>query len=87
MLTGEKNGSVVMAEKLTWGEIKQRYPDEWVILLDVEGDDLAPEIEAGVVFEHGKNCRELVAQTKDALAGKSRTILYTGEVGRGNYLF
>jgi hypothetical protein len=74
-------------EKLSWDEIRKRYPDEWVILLDVDGDDLEPEIRAGVVYKHCKHRDQLLVGTKEALAGKSRTILYTGEVGMGNYRF
>ena len=77
------------AEKLSWGEIRKLYPDEWVILLDGagDGDDWEPEIRAGVVFKHCEARDELFVGTKEALAGKSRTIRYTGEVGRGLDLF
>jgi hypothetical protein len=62
----------LMADKLTWDEIKSRYPDEWVVLVDLDADDVSDEVHAGVVFAHSKNERELLAATKDALAGKSR---------------
>lgn len=76
-----------MPDKLTWDEIKRRYPDEWVILVDVDADDLSNEVRGGVVFAHSKKERELLASTKDALAGKSSAVLYTGELAAGNYLF
>jgi len=74
-------------EKLTWQEIRSRYPDEWVILVDVDADHVTDEVRGGVVFDHGKNHRELLVKTKAPLAGKDSAILYTGEVGKGNYLF
>ncbi|MBI4858987.1 MAG: hypothetical protein HY815_01745 [Candidatus Riflebacteria bacterium] len=75
-----------MAEKLTWDEIKKQYPDEWVILvnLDRNGDDDA--VQGGEVFAHSKNKKDLLASTKMALAGQSRAVRFTGEVARGGYL-
>jgi hypothetical protein len=40
-----------------------------------------------VVFGNSKNSKELLASTKEALAGRSRAILFTDEVGMGNHLF
>lgn len=76
-----------MPEKLTWDEIKRTYPDEWVVLVDVDTNDRSSDVDAGVVVGYGTDCRELVAQTKETLAGKSAAILFTGEVGMGKYLY
>ena len=76
-----------MADKLTWDEIRRQYPDQWVILIDLDADDVSHEVHAGVVFAHSKNERELLASTKAALAGKSSAVLFTGELAAGNYLF
>lgn len=73
--------------KLSWSEIRTRYPDEWVILIDVEPHEPGAAIGGGVVFAHSKNKKELLSSTKEALAGRSRAILFTGEVAKGNYLF
>lgn len=73
--------------RLSWNEIRQRYPDEWVILVDVDPHGPAEPVPGGVVFAHSRNKKELLSSTKDALAGKSRAILFTGEVAKGNYLF
>jgi hypothetical protein len=76
-----------MNEKLSWDQIRAKYPDEWVILVDLDADDVTDEIHAGVVFAHSKDERELLATTKVALAGQSRAVLFTGELAAGNYLF
>lgn len=76
-----------MDGKLSWDEIKNQYPNEWVILVDLDADDVSNEVHAGVVFAHSKNERELLASTKEALAGKSSAVLFTGELAAGNYLF
>lgn len=76
-----------MADKQTWDEIKQQYPDEWVIMVDVDATNLTEPVRAGVVFAHSQNKKELLSSTKEALAGRSRAIRFTGEVARGNYLF
>lgn len=75
-----------MTDKLTWVEIKSRYPDEWVILVDLDADDLSNEVHAGVVFAHSKNERELLAATKDALSGQSSAVLFTGEIAESVYI-
>jgi hypothetical protein len=77
----------VVAEKLTWDEIKRRYPDEYVVLVDAEWDGSLPEVRAGVVLGHAKTNEELVASTKGLVAGREIAILFTGEVRSGNYLF
>lgn len=76
-----------MADKLSWDEIKRRYPDEYVVLVEAEWDGSLPEVTAAVVLGHAKTNQELVASTKDLVAGREITILYTGEVRSGNYLF
>lgn len=48
-----------MEEKLTWGEIKERYNGEWVELIDVDWDDFEQNPRTGVVRLHAKKRREL----------------------------
>ncbi|MBI4864646.1 MAG: hypothetical protein HY815_30980 [Candidatus Riflebacteria bacterium] len=76
-----------MDEKLTWEEIKKKYPDEWVILLDYEDDPAGADVLSGIVFAHSSDERELLDSTKLALTGKERAILYTGDINEGNYVF
>ncbi|MBU6362350.1 MAG: hypothetical protein WCL57_12175 [Chloroflexota bacterium] len=39
---------------LTWPEIKQQYPNQWVVLIEVEWPNMG-EISRGVVFAHDTN--------------------------------
>lgn len=76
-----------MSDKLTWPEIKARHPDEWVVLVDVDEIEEELEIRSGVVLGHGKNKKELLARAKEAASGSSGAILFTGDVGKGSFLF
>ncbi|MBI4871310.1 MAG: hypothetical protein HY814_07050 [Candidatus Riflebacteria bacterium] len=66
-----------MTEKLTWDEIKQRYPDEYVILAEPEFDDNEDPV-GGVVLSHGQNEDEALAPVH----GVKETwfLTYTGEI-------
>jgi hypothetical protein len=62
-------------QRLSWQEMKQRYPDEWLLIVDYETDD-ADRLVAGVVKFHSKDMRQ-VAQApvqSDRIAFR-----YTGE--------
>ena len=41
-----------MAERLTWEEIVARYPDEWVIVTDID-DDRTDSFLVATVAHHG----------------------------------
>lgn len=47
-----------MEEKLTWEELKERYPEEWVELVDYDWPDEDPDPKAGVVRVHAKTREE-----------------------------
>jgi hypothetical protein len=65
-----------MADKLTWDEIKGKYPDEWVVLVDYELDP-DEEVTAGTVLAHSRNKADL----KQALSRPDdAAFLYTGDV-------
>jgi hypothetical protein len=78
-LPGGPGGKVVVADKLTWDEIKKHYPDEWVVLVDfVDGED---EVSEGALFFHSKD--------RDAAYDRCRSapspfaIRFTGKVRGG----
>ena len=48
-----------MVEKLSWGEIKERYPDQWVELIDFDWDEFGPDPRSGVVRCHASKRKEL----------------------------
>lgn len=43
-----------MTEKLTWEEIKKKYPNEWVTIVEHESDDLGYVTSGKVIFHHPK---------------------------------
>ena len=77
----------VVKQHLSWEEIKKRYPNEWVVLIDLDADDETDEVFGGVVFDHGVDRRSVHTRNKGQLAGSSIAILFTGDVGKGIYLF
>ena len=68
-----------MAEKLTWSEIKERYRNEFVQLVDYEWDETEPDPRSGVVTIHSKNRREFDQLIRQAQEPDS-AILYVGEI-------
>ena len=58
-----------MGEKLSGQEIKQRYPDEWVILVEFERNGERVDVNAGVVLDHDRSRKALMVRTKEPLAG------------------
>jgi hypothetical protein len=64
-------------EKLTWDEIKRRYPDEYVVLVDTEVDVVSDEL-TGRVMNHGKSKKDM-RQYLGKLNPMSGACLWTGE--------
>jgi hypothetical protein len=60
---------------LTWPEIKQQYPNQWVVLIEVEWPNMG-EISRGVVFAHDTNHARVLEKQRDL---KSAAILWTGK--------
>lgn len=77
----------MLRDKATWEKIRQEYPDEWVVLTELDADEQTHEVRGGEVMGHGKSKRDLLVRLKPQLGGKSLAILFTGEVGRGSFLF
>ena len=53
-----RTARTIMSEILTIAEIESRYPDEWLLLDELETTD-APEIKAGRVLFHSKDRDEV----------------------------
>lgn len=54
------------AERMTWEQICQKYPEEWVILIDVDWiNDTDLELRAAVVIDHSKRYGEALRRTRD----------------------
>ena len=77
-----------MADRMTWEEIKLKYPDQWVGLIDVEYEpDNDATIKSAVVKYTDKSKSELTSmqiQTKGELVGVYTTpdnIFQLGMIG------
>jgi len=69
-----------MHEKLSWDEIKARYRDEWVQLVDVDWDLSNPDPLAGVVRVHHKDKKEFKKLLATGEKPKRAALLYTGQL-------
>jgi hypothetical protein len=70
-------------EKLSWDEIRKRYPDEWVILVDYSFDDNEAII-AAVVHDHSPDRDQLYARcANDPDQPRSVATRFTGEFRGG----
>lgn len=63
-----------MGERLTWEEIKEKYPDKWVGLSQVEWEDHAPNVKSGIVEYVGDSDDEPLSRQ---WAGEDIFTLYT----------
>jgi hypothetical protein len=66
----------LVAEKLSWEEIKKRYPDEWVALVDDDWPDTLPEPLSGIVYAHSPDHKTLIEMQKPL---RDAAILWTGK--------
>lgn len=66
----------------SWGEIKERYPDQWVTLVDTDWiDDRSFEFRTTRVIGHGQSRAEAIAQAEPLLAGYDDFgCFYTGRI-------
>ena len=70
-----------MAQKLSWDEIKNQYPNEWVELVDFDKDENGYLIN-GVVIYHTSNKKEFTKETLKIHKEKKHEVYaqrYTGE--------
>jgi hypothetical protein len=69
-------------ERLTWKEICERYPDEWVVLVDTDWQDLDNfEFDRAVVLCHAKGRSEIYRHAKPLLTEvMDAGIFFTGRV-------
>jgi hypothetical protein len=70
-----------ISDRLTWEQICECHPDEWVCLVEIEYAQLDDAIERARVVGHGKTKREPVEQAK-VWWGQYATIghFYTGKL-------
>lgn len=61
--------------RLTWNEMQQRYPDQWLLIVDYQIDE-SGQLLSGVVERHAPDMDEVAKPPK---VGKPTAFLYTGE--------
>ncbi len=64
-----------MDKRMTWAEIKENYPDQWVGLSKVEWDGHAPNVQSAIVEYAGKSGSEPL---RKQIAGEDMYTTYTG---------
>lgn len=64
-----------MSQKMTWEEMKQTYPDEWLRVTDYEINE-AGQLKCGSVVYHSPSKHETYSKP---LTGKSEAFWYTGK--------
>lgn len=66
--------------RMTWPEIKEAYPDQWVVLGALETDPVTRTIHTAVVRGWGRTRRESWAMANLA-DGEGGAHLFTGKLG------
>lgn len=56
----------LLSERLTWPQICERYPDQWVALVEMDLDEETDEIHSARVAGHGTSRAEPFAQMRQA---------------------
>ena len=64
-----------MGKKMTWEEMKQQFPNEWLRILDFDVDE-SGHLMAGIVDRHSKN-KDVVYRLPELQ--KPTAFRYTGE--------
>jgi hypothetical protein len=71
-----------ISEPLTWSEICERYPDEWVVLVEVDWiNDMDLEFRSARVAGHGKRRKDPLEQARPLQPHYSAMAhLFTGRI-------
>ncbi len=82
MSTNEARAIGEAAERLTWDAICKRFPDEWVVVTDVEWENEGDvEFAAALVLGHYKRRKEASPHIKTAFRSHSEIGCYwTGQI-------
>lgn len=67
--------------RMTWPEIKAAYPDQWVILGELDSDPVTLQFFSGVVYGHGHTSVEAEAEARPRLPrGQISARRFTGRI-------
>ncbi len=75
-----------MASKMSWDEIRNVFIDEWVLLADYEISEDSLTVLSGMVLEHTRSKNTLLTNLQ-RYKGMDLALRFTGEIGKGYYLF
>jgi len=64
-----------MRKRMTWEDMKKKYPDEWLLIVDFESDN-SGHIIAGIVERHSKEKDDVY---RLPALNRSTAFRYTGE--------
>jgi hypothetical protein len=71
-------------ERLSWKQICERYPDEWVVLAEMvfeDGDEEGGEIISAVVAGHSRGSKQCLVDTRELLKDVEHAAHYwTGKI-------
>jgi hypothetical protein len=67
--------TLLMGNKMTWEDMKKKYPDEWLLIVDFEVDH-SGHIVSGIVERHSKEKDDVY---RLPALGRSSAFRYTGE--------
>ena len=73
-----------MHKKLTWEQIKNQYPAQWVMLVNYKLDYKNADPIEGEVVAHSK-VRKNFAELMKKINAKNAAIMFTGEISDGQY--
>ncbi len=72
-----------MDTRLSWDEIRTRYPDQWVSIIEPESSNTG-RIYSGIVIAHGSEKKSVAVQFKEqkkkGLRYKIHSFRYTGKI-------
>ena len=64
-----------MENKITWEEMKKKYPDEWLLIVNFETDQFG-EVTRGIVERHAQEMSEVAYPP---VINQNTAFRYTGE--------
>jgi hypothetical protein len=77
--TVNQNNSVDKFNLLNYSEIKEKFPDEWILLANPLYNNM--EIINGIILYHSKDKREVCYKGRDKTSGFDKIIIiYTGNI-------
>ena len=57
-----------IAERLTWDEVRRRYPEQWVTLVDIDWvNETDFEFRSAIAVGHAPHPRDAIAQARAAI--------------------